>query len=297
MSFKESLLGWNSKQGHILTGGGVIEKFSLTNIDFHESDLPHYHLKEKSTKKAFKEWKKNSRVSTAIVGAWKRPIFSGGFSESSDDDTLAFNLQTPSVFIDMRFPKSRPTDILRSRKSLSNCSDEELKYLSRQHCFSGYSLPENSEDYPELDFDSTVFTRHHVIDWNYHPYHPRSRPNRWFIQVQEPPSSSFNDDDAMPPSFKEYSTVRDADRVPVYYERWARLSPYKKQPTKYLALRRIRECPVVAAAAGRAPSEERDAILVVVGNHFSVAVDRDYTSLQRHYEQCSDSGSSAEVHK
>lgn len=276
----ESLLGWNTKQGKILTGGGVLEKLSLPKRDFNDSDLPHFHLKDRSTKKTFKEWRANNKTSAAIIGAWSRPIFSGGYCESTASDTDAYNLQTPSIFIDMRFPRCRPTILLRSRKALSNCSDEELRYLSRQHCFSGYSFPEDpSACSPQ------VFTRHHVIDWNYHPYHPRSRPNRWFIQVEEVPKESKGSNDAMSSSFKEYSTIRDADQVPLYYERWARILPIAKQSSKYLAIRRIRECPIAAAAAGRKP--ERDAIFVVVGNHFALAVDRDYTSLMWHYERYS----------
>jgi hypothetical protein len=62
---------------------------------------------------------------------------------------------------------------------------------------------------------NTVLTRHHFIDWNYHPYHPRSRPNKWWVQVQ----GNGKDSSGYAESFKEFSTVRDQNDVPVYMVR------------------------------------------------------------------------------
>ena len=44
---EKELLGWNTKQGNILSGGGVIETLSIPNRDFLPSDLPHYYLEQK----------------------------------------------------------------------------------------------------------------------------------------------------------------------------------------------------------------------------------------------------------
>lgn len=45
-----------------------------------------------------------------IAGAWRRPLFVGGWTHSDDISPLAgettFNLQTPTVFLDMRVPKA-----------------------------------------------------------------------------------------------------------------------------------------------------------------------------------------------
>ena len=164
----------------------------------------------------------------------------------------------PSLFVDMRFPVARPTAILRSRKSVAACSDVELRYLARQHCFSGYSLPSKEGRFQ-------YFTRHHIIDWNFHPSFPRPRPNKWWVELDRA--------NAPCQSFKEFSFARDDNNVPVYFERWARMSG-DSNGKHYIALRRKIGCPVEAARQGRVPN--RDAVLVVVGKHFGLAVDRQY---------------------
>lgn len=73
--------------------------------------------------------------------------------ESTSKDTAAYNLQASAIFIDMRFPTARP-DFLKFKASLCDLSDRELRIISRQHCFAGYTLPEEHH----------VFTRHHIID-------------------------------------------------------------------------------------------------------------------------------------
>lgn len=259
----ESLLGWSGKQGSILTGGGILNAYSEAGRDFDESDLPHFHLKNRSTRKVFQEWLSSNRRSFGIVGCWSRPLFSGGFDEDTSTESEAFNLQTPSMFIDMRFPKARPTEQLRARTSVQSCSDEELRWLARQHCFSGYSLPAQALEY-------LYFTRHHIIDWNYHPSFPRPRPNKWWVQLD-------NEDDLTSlhttpcQSFKEFSFARDKYNVPVYFERWARIKG-DSNGQKYLAVRRNVGCPVEAVKQGRVP--EKDAVFIVMGSHFALAVDR-----------------------
>jgi hypothetical protein len=92
------------------------------------------------TRSTFAHWLSQNRRSGAIVGAWSRyvymymciyiyyilytnsilyytiyyiplyrPLFCGGWGESTDTDTLAFNLQTPSFFMDLRCPTLRPS--------------------------------------------------------------------------------------------------------------------------------------------------------------------------------------------
>lgn len=132
---------WHVKQGQILTGEGKLLKQSSAFVDFLPYDLPHFHLVQGSSNEAFRRWIKLDRRSNTIIGCWSRPLFTGGFLESTEADTEAYNLQTPSLFIDMRFPKARPSS-LSHRKSLEDCDVEDLRALGRQHCFAGYSLPE-----------------------------------------------------------------------------------------------------------------------------------------------------------
>ena len=269
-SSRETLLGWSAKQGSILTGGGSLLEHSQPGRDFVESDLPHYYLQQRTTRQQFATWLADDRRSHAVVGCWSRPLFAGGWHEDSDRETDAYNLQTPSLFVDLRFPVLRPTEALLEGgcACTADCSPEQLRLLARQHCFAGYTLPEPPLSTPAAaaaavsssSSKSPLFTRHHIIDWNFHPSFPRSRPNRWFVQ-RSPDGQCF----------KEHSSARDADGVPVYFERWARRQG-DGGGEKYLALRRDNECPAAAAKAGRTPG--RDGVLVLVGSHFAAAIDR-----------------------
>ena len=287
MEFTETqvpaILNWSSNQGEILTGEGLLNKVTKEGRDYAINDLPHYYLVNRKTKKVFKEWLQSNRRSFEIVGAWGRPLFSGGYKESTLNDTEAFNLQTPSFFIDMRFPLSRPTDKLKASKSLEGCSEDDLRYLARQHCFAGFSLPSIPSSSSTVSGPCpTHFTRHHIIDWNFHPSFPRPRPNKWWISTDLHKQQLKADEEKIrdrkvdqqaivPQSFKEFSFARDQFNVPVYFERWAR---YKEDSNgqKYLACRRNIGCPVEALKAGNVP--ERDALLIIIGNHFAFIEDR-----------------------
>lgn len=241
---KREYLKWSSNQSHILTGNGSLNSIILPGRDFRDVDLPHFLLLSGQSWEIFSKWKASNRQSTLITGAWARTIFTGGWSESSLRDTEAFNLQTPTIFIDLRFPISRPK-FLSAYSKLSDLSLDDLQLLSRQHCFGGYTFPSKGDD------DIPIFTRHHIIDWNYHPAYPRPRPNRWWVDISDDRSS-----------FKEYSVARDKFGVPLYFERWVRYSR-DSIGTKYLAFRRRSGC-----------EDTRDALLVVVGDHFAMAYDR-----------------------
>lgn len=271
------ILQWSNTQSYILTGGGVLSSIMIPNEHYNDpEDLPHYFLMQNNSHHIFNIFLLENRLSHIICGAWSRPIFSGGWMESSDYDTEAFNLQTPSIFIDLRFPVNRPIDTFKFSSSLSDFSIYNLQILSRQHCFGGYTLPENTTPLPAVGFPTgPVFTRFHVIDWNYHPSYPRPRPNRWWVDVKE---------DAM--SFKEYSVARDKFGVPVYYERWQR-SPGDANGRKYLAMRTKKRVPASASASATESTSHRsnsaieeggsggrDGLLVVVGDHFACAFDR-----------------------
>lgn len=259
MSESEDILGWSAKQGYILVGGGLLNERQQPGRDFDEEELPHYLLRNGLCLEVFQKWVlQNLRGS--IAGAWNRPLFSGGWKESTDKDTLAFNLQSPSLFVDMRIPVDRP-QCLSHRLGLTDCSFQDLRYLARQHCFSGYSLPSE---------DNVVYTRHHAIDWNYHPSFPRPRPNKWRAEM--------NTDDHM--SFKEYSTTLDINQIPVYMERWQRFSG-DGMGEKYFAAMRRCKLPSSHPHGSKDPENSRGAplrkaVLVLVGDHFAYALDRPY---------------------
>eukprot|EP01038_Epipyxis_sp_PR26KG_P010087 gene10087-13554_t len=267
----ESIFQWGSIQSHILTGGGILELYSKLGQNYQLEDLPHYWIRHgsKIAREKFIQWKSQNLVSLSIVGSWSRPLFSGGWMESTDTDTLAYNLQTPSVFIDMRFPASLLFNLLSKQGSLNNCSNFELRLLSRQHCFAGYSFPTTSNN-------MSIFTRHHIIDWNFHPLFPRNRPNQWFIQLQplSPlPKAELNN--TAPQSFKEYSTVRDEHNIPIYFERWQRIVG-DSDGSKYLAIRKV-----LSYNNNTEDDLESDSLLIIMGNHFSFVNDRKMTSVVR----------------
>ena len=251
---------WSAVQGHIVTGGGELVACTAEGRDFHKEELPHYHLQMRSTRKQFEAWLQDPRCkSDLLCGCWSRPVFAGGWLHDSESMTEAFNLQTPSLFIDMRFPVDRPTEHLRQAGSVEACTDEELMQLAQQHCFAGYSLPSEGVQ-GGLDADKPHFTRHHIIDWNFHPRFPRPRPNKWWVQVS--PDGQ---------SFKEFSFARNALSLPVYFEQWRRREG-DSGGLKYLAARREVGCPIEAAEQGREP--ESDGLFIIMGNHFAFAKDR-----------------------
>lgn len=273
----EEFLQWSSTQGYILTGAGQLNS---TFVHFNKNQLPHYLLSEKISWKVFDDWLKANNRSFDIVGVWSRPIFCGGWKESGCTDTVAFNIQSPSLFIDMRFPVVRDNLLDKGKglpQSLQDCSDEELIILSRQHCFSGYSFPEMFGRAKELakhnDLQSQcrdvmnehnyykygpVFTRHHIIDWNFHPSFPRPRPNQWWVEVSEDKQS-----------FKEHCVARNpTTNLPVYFERWQRY-PGDSAQSKYLVLRKILPCQKHLASSGA-----RESVLIIVGNWFGYVSNR-----------------------
>eukprot|EP00931_Biecheleriopsis_adriatica_P011441 TRINITY_DN112531_c0_g1_i1.p1 TRINITY_DN112531_c0_g1~~TRINITY_DN112531_c0_g1_i1.p1 ORF type:complete len:391 (-),score=62.25 TRINITY_DN112531_c0_g1_i1:43-1107(-) len=234
----DELLSWSTRQGHILTGGGLLEQCFR---DFAQEDLPHHHLQRCDTWSAFASFK----PSPLICGAWRRPLFMGGWMESTEEDTECWNIQTTTLFVDVRFPKGlarqRLCSLARTAGKLEGLDDRALRLLARQHAFGGYSVVKFQET-----LEAPVATRHHCIDWNFHPSFPRPRPNQWRVQMSEDNQS-----------FKEFGVAKDSHGQAVYMERWQRLAGGSGAT---LALRR--------SEAGR------EGILVVVGDHFAFIADR-----------------------
>lgn len=67
------------------------------------------------------------------------------------------NLQTPSIFIDMRIPYKTG---LPHVTSLSDMNLGQLQLFARRHAFAGYTKVDLIDGIP-------VATRHHAIDWNF----------------------------------------------------------------------------------------------------------------------------------
>lgn len=269
------LLGWTAKQGRILSGGGVAEKFYT---DFTQSQLPHHHLLAGTTHEAFARWRRGdsfdgsagcSGFPTAVCGVWNRPLFTGGWEHSSDATELVYNTQTPTLFIDLRIPRLRPPFVARGHTSLKTLTDHELKCFARQHCFSGYSLLGGTVDEPDV-------TRHHIIDWNF-VGKPRSRPNRWRVEMKHPSSQRIHSATtslserwlrASGNVWKEWSFAKDGFGQHYYMERWERRgcdgcgseknAANNENGGRLLALRTARGTP-------------RDKVILVVGAHFAFA--------------------------
>ena len=258
---------WSSTQGHILTGGGRLEQCFVPGRDFRSpEDLPHYWKTKglKQCREQYHSWlfRENRRMAATAgaVGAWCRPLFSGGWMTSSEQDTVVRNLQTPSIFIDLRIPKGRPSG---SRgwggaQSFEDLTNAQLRLLSRQHCFAGYTLCESNVAKKQDGSRATglpVCVRHHAIDWNFHPRFPRSRPNKWYVEPH--PSGDGR-------AFKEWGYASDPrNGQAIYMERWKNLSGPGLRDGPYLVLRRVPRS-----------DQEPDAFLVVVGNHFAYCRDR-----------------------
>merc|ERR1719487_31010 len=84
--------------------------------DFREEDLPHYHLLRGETWSAIdKILAVGPRLplGSIINGAWCRPLFMGGYMESTEADTEVRNIQTNTLFVDLRFPRGPVAEKMR----------------------------------------------------------------------------------------------------------------------------------------------------------------------------------------
>mmetsp|Transcript_18551 Transcript_18551/g.28849 ORF Transcript_18551/g.28849 Transcript_18551/m.28849 type:complete len:379 (+) Transcript_18551:231-1367(+) len=236
----DALLDWTSKQGRILTAGGLANNFTPLS-SFVPTDLPHHHLEDKSTHAAFRDFKaRTGNRKNLVCGAWDRALFQGAFEHSSNLEEAVFNIQTNTLFVDIRIPLLRDEIIKNNASDTYPRRPDDVRILSRQHAFAGYTLQEYEAGRP-------VCTRHHCIDWNFVPNLsvPRSIPNRWWVQMDDTCNV-----------WKEWAYGRDEHGQHYYCERWERLEDDCRGDGFVLALRKSEEC-------------DRDGILVVVGNHFN----------------------------
>lgn len=260
-------LDWSDKQRRILTANGKADRFYCNDrgCPFTETELSHYYLLQSlngvqnaaSAREIYRKWKgEDASNKSPIVGAWKRPLFYGGWEHSTDVDEHVFNLQTNTLFVDLRIPCTRDFLFAESAaRSLNDMNAEQLAYYARQHIFAGYARLDTHDALgtsQSMPFDHCC-TRHHCIDWNFVGI-GRSRPNKWWIET--------TDDDEDDNVWKEWAYATD-DRGQQYYcERWERL---EQDRSPILALRKV---------------SGRDGIIIVLGDHFNYCLDREVTGLQ-----------------
>lgn len=220
---------------------------------------------ERGETDVFKKWSQDFLASgrkQPIVGVWKRPLFASKWEHSTDADETVYNIQTSTLFIDLRIPRSRPVT-LESRQSLERLSNHELRMFARQHVFGGFSALSSNNNRP-------LCTRHHCIDWNYIPSKPRPRPNKWYIECNSATSSQPCD------AWIEWSFAADTNGQSYYHERWERLPGDELGEGLRLAMRKKRNS-----------SDKRDGIIVVVGDHFNYMIGRDSSDVTRRYPNAS----------
>ena len=271
----EKHLDWSAKQGRILTDRGKALKYyseengfpfasevsdyyllwycvvslseTIHSCNFLQ-ELPHYHLEIGDSNETYRKWSDehhSSGIKCPIIGAWKRPLFTGKWEHSTDEDEVVFNIQTSTLFIDLRIPKSKPIHkwenmgkrsigigMKSCRDILQSFSDHDLRLYARQHVFGGFSVL-SREKFKSLP----LCTRHHCIDWNYVTGKPRPRPNKWYIEGDR----SSTDVDKPFDVWKEWSYARDDNGQCYYWERWERLLGDQQGNGLRLALRKRSE--------------------------------------------------------
>ena len=229
-------LDWSDQQRRILTDHGNAELWYSPErgYPFTNDELPHYHLQneqqQETTREIFLQWKlqqQTNPVANPIVGIWERTLFYGGFEYTTHHNEYTYNVQTSTLFIDLRIPKSR-NEILTRRsppiQSLHDMTMEELRYYARQHVFAGYTKVKCMET------TATSFpycaTRYHCMDWNYVGW-PRSRPNKWYIELPakqgtDNNNNNNNEANATISQWKEWAYATNQYQQHYYCEHWQR---------------------------------------------------------------------------
>jgi hypothetical protein len=188
-------------------------------------------------------------------------LFAGGWLHTTDRDERVFNVQTANLFIDLRIPRSREKIFGKKKySSLQELNPMEVRLYARQHIFAGFSHF-HCDEMEEQSFEELegrpACTRHHCIDWNFVGT-PRSRPNKWWIEM--------NDDKT---KWKEYAYAMDENAQYYYFEQWE-LRDDSKLPR--LALR-------------KASAHSRDGIFVLMGDHFNYVFARTLQGDEKEYNE------------
>ena len=286
------LLDWSDRQRRILTANGKATEYYTANRGFPYTDteLPHHHLLQGDTHSVFGDWKKqqqqpqnhssSSNKASIIVGAWKRCYFYGGWEFSTDQQEECYNLQTHSLFIDLRLPNNRFKRRAAAAAAaaavvggLEDLSPYELRLYARQHIFAGYTQQQQQQQQAADQMSTAatagkipdkyyplVCTRHHCIDWNFTGT-PRNRPNKWYVEPINPNNDLQNN------SWKEWAYATDPHGQHYYCELWERLRDEQQDHNN-----NNNDRPVIALR--RKANNERDGVLIIVGDHFNFCFGR-----------------------
>jgi hypothetical protein len=263
--WREQHLDWSAKQSRILNdNGNVITYYSPENgYPYVPHELPHHYMEQGDTHVVFQNWARkqcqlslsgssveeqrplfvlpnsvtvNMLPTSPIIGAWKRTIFAGRWEHTSHVHEVTYNIQTGTLFVDLRIPITKPTKLWEEKKLKLLCGNEnnnagiinnnnirqvldsltndELRLYARQHVFGGYTVLTTESTCP----NRVLGTRHHCIDWNYIIGKPRVRPNKWYIECDE------NNTGNLPMNrWKEWSYATDMNGQCYYYEIWERI--------------------------------------------------------------------------
>jgi len=254
------LLDWSAKQGRILTAEGkALQYYSQENgYPYRDDELPHQYVERGISHSMFRQWAKrdgrNDTLSSPIVGVWDRPLFASKLEHSTNEHEIVYNIQTKTLFVDLRIPRNRLCDKLPLSFEMMN--NEQLRIYARTHVFGGYSkIATQSHD------RRPICTRHHCLDWNYIPGKPRPRPNSWFIE-------KFNKD-----IWIESSFATDEYKQSYYTERWERRKGDDDGNGFRLALRKK-----------KVHGDDSDGIIVVVGDHFNYILGRQLFEYERTFD-------------
>ena len=230
-NLQKELMDWTSKQGRILTANGTAPNLYTAErgFPFSETELPHHYLTNHSTHDTFSNWalKHNEeqqlkpnrdKISklNPVCGVWFRPLFIGQWEHSSSEQESVYNVQSNTLFIDMRVPRqaqlllpnvspvSFSASYSHNKRTLEQIMDswtlQDIRLYARRHVFGGFTclswmkrgdMPQSKQSEKEIVSSTSekrrprprpVCTRHHCIDWNY-VGKPRNRPNKWFIEM------------------------------------------------------------------------------------------------------------------
>jgi hypothetical protein len=187
-----------------------------------------------------------------IAGAYTRPLMmrNGTFFVETEHDVNVVDIQTHSVFVDIRIRTDRDAQLECNppASSLSDYSLEQLAVLSHNHCFAGISVI----DYDVLGYEGRpVCNRLHCYDWA--PTNASRPNNQWRIQTEFEKGG-----------WVELGVSKDEHGQATYVEHWATIAGSRDGP--FLALR-------------RGGDGERGAMLVVAGTTFGYIVEREQALL------------------
>jgi hypothetical protein len=277
MKSKEVHMDWSDKQRRILTANGMAERWYKAEhgFAFIDQELPHHHILHGGTRAIFKRWKTEeenaciNRTTSPIVGVWKRSLFYGGFEFSTDRDEYSCNVQTDNLFIDLRIPVSRDQLLMQPSstkiQSLEDLTSEQLCIYARQHIFAGFTKMQKSTSSSNDMMYPYCASRHHCIDWNFVGT-PRSRPNKWWVELCGPKMDGHDSKATVVQQWKEWAYATDPNKQHYYCELWERWdSSFSSPSAPMLCLRK---------------DSGRDGILIVMGDHVIYCLDRCNANLQ-----------------